>query len=385
MNGERPASAIEDRDTLDAPRRISDAAMPVEQRLRQFAQLSAIAIVIVGCYQVLLPFIPAILFAVVACISTWPLYVRLRKMLRGRSTLAALAMVLLLMVLVIGPSALLALSLTDNVTSIVDAAKALLNHGPLQSPAWLKQMPIIGARLDGYWQALASGGEEAMALFERLLEPAKDLLLVAGKAVGQSLLQMTFAAVIGFFFFRDGDALVQTLRIGLEKLAGSIGAELLATIHGTVAGLVHGIFGTAAAQALVAWIGFLIAGVPGATVLGVATFFLSMLPIGPPLIWGGAAIWLVNHGSIGWAIFMALWGIFAISSIDNFVKPYLISRGSGLPLLLTFLGLFGGIVAFGFIGIFIGPPLLAVGLILVRLWTAPPASESTASGTEPSP
>jgi predicted PurR-regulated permease PerM len=359
--------------------------MPMEQRLRQFAQLAAISIVIVGCYHVLLPFIPAILFAVVVCISTWPLYVRLRAALRGRSTLAALAMVLLLIVLVIGPSALLALSLTDNVVAIVDAAKTLLSHGPIQAPAWLKEIPLIGPQLDDYWQALATGGEEAMALFERLLEPTKDFLLAAGKAVGQSLLQMTFAVFIGFFFFRDGDALVQTLRIGLEKLAGNLGAELLATIRGTVAGLVHGIFGTAAAQALVAWIGFLIAGVPGASMLGVATFFLSMLPVGPPLIWGGAAVWLVSQGSIGWAIFMVLWGTFAISSIDNFLKPYLISRGSGLPLLLIFLGLFGGIVAFGFIGIFIGPPLLAVGLILLRLWTAPAPEASAAAGTQLSP
>jgi len=359
--------------------------MPMEQRLRQFVQLAAIAVVIVGCYKVLLPFIPAVLFAVVVCMSTWPLYVRLRRALRGKSTLAALAMVLLLLVLVIGPSALLALSLTDNVTTIVDAAKTLLNRGPIKSPAWLKDIPIVGAQLDGYWQALAAGGEEAMALFERLLEPAKDFLLAAGKAVGQSLLQMTFAVFIGFFFFRDGDVLVQTLRIGLEKLAGSIGAQLLATIQDTVAGVVYGIFGTAAAQALVAWIGFLIAGLPGASVLGAATFFLSMVPIGPPLIWGGAAIWLGSHGSIGWAIFMVLWGILAISSIDNFVKPYLISRGSGLPLLLIVLGLFGGIVAFGFIGIFIGPPLLAVGLILVRLWTEPPLAETTAAGTKLSP
>lgn len=346
--------------------------MPMEQHLRRFVQLAAISMVVVGCYKVLLPFIPAILFAVVGCLSSWPLYVRLRRILRERSALAALVMVLLLIVLVIGPSALFALSLTDNVTTIVEAAKTLLSHGPMQSPAWLKEIPIIGAQLDGYWQKLAAGGEEAAALFQRLLEPAKNVLLIAGKAIGQSLLQMTFAAFIAFFFFRDGDALVRTLRIGLEKLAGSMAAELLATIQGTVAGVVHGIFGTALAQGLVAWIGFLIAGVPGAHLLGVATFFLSMVPIGPPLIWGGATFWLLNQGSVGWAIFMALWGLFVISSIDNFVKPYLISRGSGLPLLLIVLGVFGGIVAFGFIGIFIGPPLLAVGLTLVRLWTAPP-------------
>jgi predicted PurR-regulated permease PerM len=360
--------------------------MPTEQSLRQFAQLAAIGIVVVGCYRVLLPFIPAILFAVVVCISTWPLYERLRRLLRGKSTLAALAMVLLLMVLVIVPSALLAVRLTDNVTAIVEAARALLNRGPITAPVWLREIPIVGAQLDAYWQGLAGGREEAAALLHRLLEPAKDFLLFAGKTIGQSLLQMTFAVFIGFFFFRDGDALVGTLRIGLEKFAGPIGADVLRSIQRTVAGVVNGIFGTALAQALVAWIGFIVAGVPGAFLLGVATFFLSMVPLGPPLIWGGAALWLFNQGNTGWSIFMALWGVLAISSVDNFVKPYLISQGSHLPLLLIALGVFGGVVAFGFIGIFIGPPVLALGLTLVRLWTAAPRAETDAApATVPRP
>jgi predicted PurR-regulated permease PerM len=157
--------------------------MPREQSLRQFAQLAAIGIVVVGCYRVLLPFIPAILFAVVVCISTWPLYERLRRVLRGKSTLAALAMVLLLMVLVIVPSALLAVRLTDNVTTIVEAARTLLNRGPITAPVWLSEIPIVGPPLDEYWQGLAGGREEAVALLHRLLEPAKDFLLFVGKAI----------------------------------------------------------------------------------------------------------------------------------------------------------------------------------------------------------
>jgi len=336
----------------------------MEQRILQFVQLAAIAIVVVGCYQVIRPFIPALLFAVVVCMSTWPLYLRLRRALRGKSALAALLMVLLLLVLVIGPLALLAVNLADDVMVIVDAAKAFLDRGPIQSPAWLKQTPMIGERLDGYWQGLASGGKEAVAL----LEPAGDFLLSTGKAIGEGLLQMVFAIFIGFFFYRDGEALTQTLRDGLTKLAGGLGEQLLTTIHHTVTGVVQGIFGAALAQSAVAVIGFLIAGVPGAFLLGAATFFLSMIPIGPPMLWGGASIWLFNQGSYGWAIFMALWGVLVISSIDNLVKPYIISRGSDLPLLLIVLGVFGGIVAFGFIGIFIGPPILAVGLILIQLW-----------------
>src|SRR5258707_5065387 len=104
---------------------------------------------------------------------------------------------------------------------------------------------------------------------------------------------------------------------------------------------------------MTALIGLVIAGVLGALLLGMATFFLSMIPVGPPLVWGGAAIWLFDQGSIGWAIFMLVYGLVVISSIDNFVKPYLISRSSSLPLLLIVFGVFGGIVAFCFLGSFI--------------------------------
>jgi len=178
------------------------------------------------------------------------------------------------------------------------------------------------------------------------------------------------ATFIGFFFFRDGDALMASIRSAFEHLAGGLADELLATIQNTVTGVVHGIFGTALAQALVAILGFYIAGVPGVLLLGIGTFFLSLVPVGPPLLWGGAAVWLFSQGQTGWAIFMVLYGLLVISSIDNFVKPFLISRSSNLPLLLIVLGVFGGVIAFGFIGVFIGPPVLAVGFTLVQLWIA---------------
>jgi predicted PurR-regulated permease PerM len=129
-----------------------------------------------------------------------------------------------------------------------------------------------------------------------------------------------------------------------------------------------GIVGTAAAQGAVAMIGFLIAGVPPAVLLGFATFFLSMIPIGPPLIWGGAAVWLYDQGQTGWAIFLVLYGLLVISSIDNFLKPFLIARGAGVSILLVALGVIGGVLVFGFIGIFVGPVLLALGHRLFVRW-----------------
>lgn len=345
--------------------------MKLEASILQFAQLIAIAVVVISCYAVLHTFIPSILFALVVCMSTWPLYLRLRRGLRERSTLAALLMVLLLLVLVIVPSALLAISLAGNVSVVVNAVKTVLLQGPTELPAWIRHMPIFGRQIVNYWNSVAAGGEQAMAM----AEPARHYLLVVANAIGQGLLQMMFAIFMGFFFYRDGDAWVQTLRLGLSKLAGNLGDEIMITIHKTVAGVVQGIFGTALVQASVAVIGFLIADVPGAFLLGAATFFLSMIPIGPPLLWGGASFWLFYQGAWGWAVFMALWGLLVISSIDNLVRPYFISRRSSLSLLLITLGVFGGVAAFGFIGVFIGPPILAVGLTLMRLWTPHPVTE----------
>ena len=343
--------------------------MKEPNRILQYAQLAAIAIVAISCYEVIRIFIPAILFAVVVCISTWPLYLHLRSKLQEKSGLAALVMVFLLLVLVIVPTALLAVNLTDSVTAIVDASETYLSHGPIRAPEWIKDLPMFGGRLNRYWQELASGGKESVALFETLFGPTKSFLLNIAVAIGESLLQMMFATFIGFFLYRDGEDLVQTLRSGLLKLAGNLGEDFLNTTQQTVASVVHGIFGAAFAQAITASIGFYIAGVPGAFLLGAATFFLSLFPIGPPLLWGGASIWLLYQGSYVWAIFMLLWGVFMISIIDNLVRPYLISRDSDLSLLLVTLGVFGGIAAFGFIGVFIGPPVLAVGMTLIRLWT----------------
>ena len=349
--------------------------MSIEERILQFAQLVAISIIAVGCYLVLRPFISAMLFALVLCISTWPIYQYLLGKLRGKSTLAALLMVISLIVLVIVPASLLTVSLVNNVAALVETARTLLAHGPIKPPTWLVETPFIGNRLDLYWQSISSGGSEAMAL----LEPARNFLLNTGKEISQGFLQMVFALFVGFFFYRDGESLIQMLRYGLNKLAGHLGVELLTTIHHTVASVVQGVFGSALAQAIVATIGFMIAGVPGAFLLGAATFFVSLLPIGPPIFWIGASIWLFMQESYAWAIFMVLWGLFAISSIDNVVKPYLISRGSSLSLLVVTLGVFGGIASFGFIGIFIGPPILAVGITLVQLWTQQPKLEKVTS------
>jgi predicted PurR-regulated permease PerM len=145
---------------------------------------------------------------------------------------------------------------------------------------------------------------------------------------------------------------------------------LIAVAGETVHGVIYGVLGTAMAQGVLAAIGFAIAGVPSSVLLGLITFFLSVVPVGPPLVWGGVAFWLFQQNETGWAIFVFIWGFLLVSTVDNIIKPFIISRGSRLPFVVVFLGVLGGVLAFGVIGAFLGPVLLAVTYQLVIEWTS---------------
>jgi predicted PurR-regulated permease PerM len=138
----------------------------------------------------------------------------------------------------------------------------------------------------------------------------------------------------------------------------------------TVRGVVYGIIGTAVAQGILAGLGFGLAGVPAAALLGVLTFFLSAVPVGPPMVWIPATIWLFSQGKNGWGLFLLIWGMFVVSGIDNIIKPYLISHGSKIPFVIVFLGVIGGAMAFGLVGVFLGPTLLAVAYRVIEEWSS---------------
>lgn len=143
----------------------------------------------------------------------------------------------------------------------------------------------------------------------------------------------------------------------------------------TVKGVIYGLIGSALAQALLAGIGFWIAGVPQALLFGFLTFALSFVPIGPPLVWGSVALWLFIQGAVWWDLFVAAWGLLLVSSIDNVIRPYALGKTNNLPVLLGLFGFLGGVVAFGFIGIFLGPTLLAVAYSLFLEWTTAEVEE----------
>jgi predicted PurR-regulated permease PerM len=345
-------------------------------QLQPYTRVAAMILLIIGCLVVLRPFLAAILFATAISISSWPLYQRLLERLKQRHTLAAAIMSVSLTLVIIVPLSLVAWNVADNASAFYDQIKASLDSGTLAPPAWLKDVPLAGEAADAYLRKLLGSREELLAVAKNLLEPARKLLLGGSVVLGSGVAQVSLAVFVSFFLYRDGQALLAALQRALDKLIGPQGAEVADTVSRTVRGVMYGLLGTALAQAAVAALGFLIAGVPAVALLSVATFLLSLVPVGPPLMWGGAAVWLFNQGSTGWGVFMLAWGFFLISGVDNVVKPMLISRGSSLPFILVLLGVMGGVLAFGFVGLFIGPTLLAVALGLLRNWSGqPPAAQ----------
>lgn len=340
---------------------------PNNDRYMGFAVL---ALLIIGCVAVLFPFLTALIWALILVSVTWPAFVQLDRLMRHRRTLSALAMTLLVALVVIAPFAIVAFGLADNAAQLINAINTQIELGPPEAPTWLLNIPIVGDHLTAYWNNLAHDSQRLAEDIKLVLPAAQTTLLAAGKAFGSGLIQLSLSVFIAFFLFHDGETVDRRLIAVVSKIDGHRGRHLLGIARSTVTGVVYGILGTALAQGVLAGIGFAIAGVPGALLLGLATFFLSVIPVGPPLIWIGAAVWLFQQGETGWAIFIVLWGLLVVSMVDNILKPFIISRGSSLPFVLVFLGVLGGVVAFGLIGAFLGPTLLAVGYRLIDEWSS---------------
>ena len=389
----------------------------------------ALLLLLIGCFSVLRPFMTALLWAMILTYSLHPLQRSFTRWFRGSRTLAACFVTLTLTALLAGPIFLIGLSLAQDGKDLTEATRKWFMAAPDQAPAWVAQTPLVGEELAGYWSNFADDRSRLMeqldkevkttpprpklviesdnglivqdappplteveegadgkgaddkaqpstphvvVLLGQFLVWARTGLIAVGIAVGQGITQVLLSAFLAFFLLRDAPVLGDRLSVAVERLAGGRGRHLLKVAGDTVRGVIYGILGTAIAQALVAGLGFWIAGVPGAVLLSVLTFFFAVIPFGPPMIWIPASLWLFAQDQPGYGIFLSLWGLLAISSVDNFLRPYLISQGSKMPFILIFCGVIGGALAFGLVGVFLGPTLLAVGFRLIEEWSAQP-------------
>lgn len=335
---------------------------------RLLVQILLLALLGAGLW-VMAPFISALLWGAILAFASWPLMRLLTRALGGRETLAASLLTTAWILIVALPLVWLGFNLADHIRDATAFVRDVQVDGLPDAPTWLGGIPVVGERLVSWWQSLDQQGAALLASVKPHLGQVGNWLLARSAQIGSGVLELTLSLVFVFFFYRDGPRLSAFVLRLLHRLMGDRAEYYLELVAGTVQRVVNGVIGTAAAQGVLALIGFLIAGVPGAIVLGLVTFMLSLIPMGPPLAWIPATGWLVWKGEYGMAVFLGAWGTFIISGVDNVLKPYLISRGGNLPLVIVLLGVFGGLIAFGFIGLFIGPTLLAVGYSLLLDWS----------------
>src|SRR6516162_8784346 len=350
------------------------ASTGTTQLLERAFLLLLFAVLLLGILAVLRPFITAILFGAILAIAAWPLrdFLLRRGLKRG---LAATLLLLLALAVVALPLLAMAPGLGERLAQGAGRLRDYFASAP-QIPSWLAGRPVVGDRLAGMWDKMLLAKGNFWTVLEPYSEALREALVDAAGALGQSVLQIILSLVVATFFWVSDDTLAATLRDILRRLGGETVGAALDVAGGAVRSVAYGVVGTAVIQAVIMAIGLAAAGVPGAVLLGFVTLLLALSQIGAPLIilvWAGAAVWLFGQEQQGWGIFIIFWGL-VVTVIDNFIKPLLIGAGVEMPLSLTILGVFGGFVAFGFLGLFIGPTLIAIGYTLLEAWRGEPAT-----------
>ncbi len=349
--------------------------MPVA-RFEKAASLGALFLLLFACYQVLRPFLFDILWAAILCYVTWPLYTNLRNWRLGRNQAAA-CMVFPIGILLLTPFVAAALTFTDDINRILQWLGNNAHTWPAP-PLWLKNLPVIGNSLFDAWIDMGDDSGRIINLARQYTLGASRWLLEQGINLAGELMHMGLSLLVLFFFYRDGEQAATHLINAMQRLAGEQTQRILDIVRTSLRAVVYGILGTALVQALASMLGFIIADVPYAFVLGVFAFFLMIIPAAGTVVWLPISAWLLLEGETGWAIFIAVWFLLFVGTIDNWLRPILISREVELPFVLILFGIIGGLLAFGFIGIFIGPTLLATSYALLLDWLVRRKQEAVA-------
>ncbi len=324
--------------------------------------------VAVGCAVVLYPFLSALLWAAILAYTTWPIYRRLQSRLGLGRMGAAAAMVGITAVLVVLPLALAAPGGAGDVAQIERAVQDALAGGLPGSPAWVYELPVVGPTLGGLWDAWAADLSAMVTFFRPYFGIAAQFGLGLLLGLANGVMLFLLALFVAFFVYASGERLAQFLSLIVHRIAGPRADRLISVTGATVRGVVYGILGTAVVQGALTAVGLYVCGVPRAALLGVIAGGLAVLPVGPPLVWIPAGLWLMGTGKTLWGIGLLVYGLVVIGGADTLVRPFFIARGAQLPFLLTMLGVLGGALAFGLLGIFLGPVLLGVGYALVKEW-----------------
>jgi predicted PurR-regulated permease PerM len=335
--------------------------------------------------RIMSPFVPALTWAAMIAVSTWPIMLGVQRRLGGRRGLAVAVMTIVLLLIFVVPLSMAIAAIVDHVDEISGWARSLAEHQLGPPPDWLHKVPMLGERLVAAWQSLAADGNLSARVspyIGGIVSWFVSQLGSLGAGIGQLLLTVAIAGIL----FAKGEVAARGLFHFARRLGGERGEASVRLAGQAIRGVALGVVVTALVQAGLGAIGLAVVGIPALGMLTAIMFMLALAQIGVVPVMAGGVIWEYAHGNSGWGTALLVWTIL-VASVDNVIRPILIKRGANLPLLLIFSGVVGGLMAFGLVGIFVGPAVLAVTWKLFSAWVLegqtaadPPDAQATATG-----
>ncbi len=329
-----------------------------------------LVILFILCFQVIQFFIVPALWAAILAYVTFPVYTFFHKKVRLSPSFSAGLMTVAISLMIGVPLVIGLFILQQEALSVYGTLLRRLKAGYVDMPQAIKDMPVIGQQIKDILWEINKNPEASLAAFKAWLQSHLYYGKIALDVALSSLAKLGMALMTLFFFYRDGVSLVKQIRQALRNIIGNRIDGYIYSVGMTTQAVVYGIGLTALAQALLAGIGYYFAGAPSPILFTLVTFVVALIPFGTPFAWGGVSVWLLSQGHTTEGIGLALWGVFVISWVDNLIRPIVISGATKIPFIIIFIGVLGGLTAFGFVGLFIGPVVLAIGLAVWREWIA---------------
>jgi predicted PurR-regulated permease PerM len=323
---------------------------------------------IIASLWVLKPFLGPLTWATMIVVATWPMMLRVQRVVGNRRWLAVTIMTVIQLLVLIVPLSAAIITIVANINTIGDWIKALGDFKVPPPPSWLATLPVVGDSALQVWQEVATEGVEVLAA--KLAPYAGSLSRQFVSEIGNFgvvFVQFLLTVILAAILYAGGEHAADWTRRFGARLAGRRGEHMVALSGQAIRGVALGVVVTALVQAVIGGIGLAIAHVPFAAVLTAVMFMLAVAQLGAAPVLVIAVIWLYWSGSAGWGTFLLVVTVI-VSTLDNFLRPVLIRKGADLPLLLIFAGVIGGLIGFGLIGIFLGPMLLAVTYTLLGAW-----------------
>jgi predicted PurR-regulated permease PerM len=331
---------------------------------------------IAASFWILHPFLPAAIWATTIVVATWPLMLRVQASLWGRRSLAVLVMTLLLLFAFFVPLLFAINSIVENAETISGWAKSLASVSIPSPPDWVGSIPFVGQKIAVAWQQFAAyGPEEFAARIAPYQEQATHWMLTQLGGVGAMFIEFVLTVMIAAVLYSSGENAIAAVRRFARRLAGPQGEAAVTLAGQAIRGIALGVIVTALAQSVLGGIGLAVAGVPFVVLLAAIMFLLSIVQIGPLPVLVICVGWLYWNGHTGWAIGLLVWSVL-VDRLNSVLLPILVRRGVDLSLILVLVGVIGGLIAFGLIGIFIGPVVLAVSYKLLEAWISHEAEDT---------